>query len=650
MSGSSTGIVGLGPVLAANRGEISIRVQRTARAHGLPTAAVFAAADRGAPHVGLADEAVLVESYLDGAEMIRAARATGARSIHPGYGFLSENAGFARAVSEAGLSWIGPPPEAIELMGDKGRSKHLAKETGVPVVPGTDAGGPAGSGDGDASAAEISELAAEHGFPLIIKALAGGGGKGMRVVAAEPELEAAVAAARREAESAFGDDRVLAELYIERPRHIEIQILADSHGSVIHLGERECSLQRRHQKVIEEAPSPLVDAEMRERMGAAAVALARACSYEGAGTVEFIVPADGSDFFFLEMNTRLQVEHPVTELVWGVDLVEQQLRIAAGERLALDAAELQCSGHAIEARLYAEDPAAGFLPSTGLIRRWREPTGPGIRVDAGVAEGTTVGTDFDPMLAKLIAHGPDRPTALGRLDRALADFELLGVATNAAFGRALLERADVRAGDLDTGLLERALEELDQNPPADLLAAGALALFLADTEGLGVAPGPWRRRLEGYGEIRIEGGAISGAATASGARAQWGGDGTLLCEIDGIARSYVVALEAGTVWIARDGHQLCLAPERRQRAGAGAGSGSLEAPMPGKVLIVETANGQRVEEGDVLLVLESMKMELQITAPAAGTVEGLELEVGDRVAQGDALVAVAAETQEGEPG
>ncbi|MBK5118034.1 MAG: acetyl/propionyl-CoA carboxylase subunit alpha, partial [Thermoleophilia bacterium] len=267
-----------------------------------------------------------------------------------------------------------------------------------------------------------------------------------------------------------------------------------------------------------------------------------------------------------------------------------------------------------------------------------------------VAEGTTVGTDFDPMLAKLIAHGPDRPTALGRLDRALADFELLGVATNAAFGRALLERADVRAGDLDTGLLERALEELDQNPPADLLAAGALALFLADTEGLGVAPGPWRRRLEGYGEIRIERGAISGAATASGARAQWDGDGTLLCELDGIARSYVVALEAGTVWIARDGHHLCLAPERRQRAGAGAGSGSLEAPMPGKVLIVETANGQRVEEGDVLLVLESMKMELQITAPAAGTVEGLELEVGDRVAQGDALVAVAADTEEGEPG
>lgn len=642
MSERSTGIAGLGPVLVANRGEIAVRVQRTAQRLGLRTGVVFAAADRGAPGVRLADEAVLIESYLDPEEMIRAALAIGARSVHPGYGFLSENAGFARAVGDAGLAWIGPPPEAIELMGDKGRSKELAAEAGVPVVPGT-----AGA---DAGAAEIRAVGAEHGYPLMIKALAGGGGKGMRIVSVEGELDASLAAARREAESAFGDGRVLAERYIERPRHIEFQVLADSQGSVIHLGERECSLQRRHQKVIEEAPSPLVDAEMRAAMGAAAVALARACSYEGAGTVEFIVPSDASDFFFLEMNTRLQVEHPVTELVWGVDLVEQQLRIAAGQRLALDAADLQPIGHAIEARLYAEDPAAGFLPSTGVIRRWREPTGAGIRVDAGVAEGTTVGTDFDPMLAKLIAHGPDRATAIGRLDRALGDLQLLGVATNAAFGRALLDRVDVRAGDLDTGLLGRALEEFDRNPPADLLAAGALALFLADTEGLGLAPGPWRRRLEGHGEIRIERGVISGAATAKGARAQWSGDGRLLCELDGIARSYAVAFEAGIVWIGRDGHQLRLAPEKELRAGTGAEEGSLEAPMPGKVLIVEAANGERVAEGDVLLVLESMKMELQITAPRAGTVEGLDLEAGDRVAQGDALVAVTADGEEREPG
>ncbi len=413
--------------------------------------------------------------------------------MHPGYGFLSENAGFAARVREAGLVWVGPAPETITLMGDKGRAKLLAERSGVPVVPGT-------AGE-EADADAIAALAAEHGFPIVIKALAGGGGKGMRVVREQAELEDALAAARREAEAAFGDGRVLAERYLERPRHIEVQVLGDSHGTVVHLGERECSLQRRHQKVIEEAPSPAVDAELRERLGKAAADLARACDYVGAGTVEFIVPADTSGFYFLEMNTRLQVEHPVTEMVWGVDLVEQQLRVAAGEPLPFAQEGLSADGHAVEARLYSEDPAAGFLPAVGTVRRLTVPAGPGVRVDLGIAPGAVIGTDYDPMLAKLIAHGPDRATAIARLDRALADLELLGVAHNAAFSRELLARPDVLDGRLDTGLLERALAEeaLDLEPPEDLTVAAAFAIWLDDTAGSALAPGPWRRRFEDVG-------------------------------------------------------------------------------------------------------------------------------------------------------
>ncbi len=426
----------LSPLLIANRGEIAVRVARTAHGLGLRTIAVFTDADRGAVHAEAADVALHVPSYLDSAAIVAAASAAGARSVHPGYGFLSENAEFASAVVAAGLAWVGPPAESIALMGDKGRAKQLATEAGVPVVPGT-----AGT---EADAEAIAALAGEHGYPIVIKALAGGGGKGMRVVRSERELEGAIAAARREAEAAFGDGRVLAERYLERPRHIEIQVLADGHGNVVHLGERECSLQRRHQKVIEEAPSPVVGTQMRERMGAAACDLARACGYEGAGTVEFIVSGDtapgdeGAGFYFLEMNTRLQVEHPVTEMVWGVDLVEQQLRAAAGEPLRFEQSDLEPRGHAIEARLYSEDPAAGFLPAIGTVRRLRLPEGPGVRVDAGIAEGSVIGADYDPMLGKVIAHGPDRETAIGRLDRALAGLVLLGVAHNAAFSRELI--------------------------------------------------------------------------------------------------------------------------------------------------------------------------------------------------------------------
>ncbi len=629
----------LSPVLVANRGEIAVRVIRTLHALGLVGVGVATEADRGSPHQLKADLCVEIDSYLDPEQLIAAAERAGARAVHPGYGFLSENPEFAGAVSAAGLTWIGPPPGAIELMGDKGRSKELAADAGVPVVPGT--------AGGDASAEQIAALAEEHGFPLMIKALAGGGGKGMRVVASGSELEAATAAARREAEAAFGDGRVLAERYIERPRHIEIQILADAHGNVVHLGERECSLQRRHQKVIEEAPSPYVDAAMRERMGAAAVDLARACDYEGAGTVEFIVPADRVDFFFLEMNTRLQVEHPVTEMVWGLDLIEQQLRVAAGEPLGFGAEGLEPGGHAIEARLYAEDPAAGFLPSTGTIRRWREPELAGVRIDAGVAEGSVIGTEYDPMLAKVIAHGPDRTTALGRLDRALAGLELLGTKTSAALSRALLATREVRAGDLDTGLLERRLAEeaLELAAPDDLLPAGAIAVFVADTRDLSVQPGPWLRRFEGIGEVRIADGLISRGESSHCFAAEEVGDGHIAVRLDGLTRTYAFLIEDGTVWIGRDGHQIELAIEHRARAAASR-PGSLEAPMPGRVLSIEVADGDRVSEGELVMVLESMKMELQITAPADGVVRELELEVGDQVSQAETLLAVVGEEEE----
>ncbi len=609
----------LSPVLIANRGEIAIRVARTVHALGLASVGVVTEADAGAAHADVSDMVVSIDSYLDASEVLRAARLSGARSVHPGYGFLSENASFARAVVEAGLVWIGPPPEAIELMGDKGAAKDAAAAAGVPVVPAGDDGG----------------------LPVVVKAVAGGGGKGMRVVRAADELQDATAAAQREALAAFGDDRVIIERYLERPRHIEIQVLADAHGACVHLGERECSLQRRHQKVVEEAPSPVVDGALRGRMGEAAVALARACSYVGVGTVEFIAAGDDpSDFSFLEMNTRLQVEHPVTELVYGVDLVEQQLRVAAGEPLALAQEGLVPKGHAVEARLYAEDPAAGFLPAIGTVRVYREPRGPGVRVDSGIRAGSVVGTSYDPMLAKVIAHGPDRATALARLDRALASYAIAGVTTNAAFSRALLTRADVRAGEQDTGLLERVLAEPLEAPPEDLAAAAMVA-----AAGSARPAGPWRRALDGHGEARVGDGRVSvgeRAWAAEGPRVA-AADGEVFITLDGVQRRYAVAVSDGAVWIARDGHHLEVRTERHARGGAGAAAGSLEAPMPGTVLLVHVADGDTVAEGDVLLVLESMKMELSITAPYAGTVAGLTLTPGDRVALKQPLVAVVAQ-------
>jgi len=629
----------LDTVLIANRGEIAVRIARTLRDRSVCAAVVFTDPDAQALHVDASDVAVRVPSYLDGDAVVRAALDVGADAVHPGYGFLSENAAFARAVVEAGLVWMGPPPAAIELMGDKARAKRLAREAGVPVVPGIE-------GD-DVSAAELAAFAGEHGFPVVIKALAGGGGKGMRVVRSTADLEPALDSARREAQAAFGDGRVLVERYLERPRHIEVQVLADRHGACIHLGERECSLQRRHQKVIEEAPSPVVDAELRARMGASAVALAQACGYEGVGTVEYIVPHTESsetpgDFFFLEMNTRLQVEHPVTELVYDVDLVEQQLRVAAGEPLALRQEDLEPRGHAVEARLYAEDPAAGFLPATGTIRRYRAPEGPGVRMDSGVRAGTEVGTLFDPMIAKVIAHGPDRAAALRRLDRALGDLELLGVATNAAFSQALLRREDVRAGAMDTGLLERVLTELAVDPPEDLLPVAAHAAYRADVAALTTPAGPWRRVLADHGEVRVDATSVTVGDRRFAVTSHRTDDGGLRATVDGVSRRYaaVVDPDGDAVWVSRDGHQLEARTDRPERSGAGAMAGSLQAPMPGTVLLVHVANGDEVEEGDVLLVLESMKMELAIAAPHAGTVDGLALQPGDRVDRRQALVAV----------
>ncbi|WP_405492616.1 biotin carboxylase N-terminal domain-containing protein [Streptomyces sp. NBC_00096] len=461
-------------VLVANRGEIAVRVIRTLRELGVRSVAVFSDADADARHVREADTAVRIgpaaaaESYLSVERLLDAARRTGAQAVHPGYGFLAENAAFAAACADAGLAFIGPPAAAISLMGDKIRAKETVKAAGVPVVPGS-----TGSGLSDA---ELIAAAEEIGVPVLLKPSAGGGGKGMRLVRDPGLLGEEIAAARREARSSFGDDTLLVERWVDRPRHIEIQVLADAHGNVVHLGERECSLQRRHQKVIEEAPSVLLTPELRASMGAAAVEAARSCGYVGAGTVEFIVPGgDPSSYYFMEMNTRLQVEHPVTELITGLDLVEQQLRVAAGAELGFGQSDVTLTGHAIEARVCAEDPARGFLPSGGVVLALSEPSGGAVRTDSGLVAGVDTGSTYDPMLSKVIAYGPDRAAALRVLRGALADTVILGVQTNAGFLRRLLAHPDVVSGELDTGLVERdLLSLLPEGVPDEVYAAAAL--------------------------------------------------------------------------------------------------------------------------------------------------------------------------------
>jgi acetyl-CoA/propionyl-CoA carboxylase biotin carboxyl carrier protein len=651
-------------VLVANRGEIAVRVIRTLRAMGIRSVAVHSDADAGALHTRLADVAVPIgpapaaQSYLSIERVLEAAARTGAEAIHPGYGFLSENVEFARACEKAGVVFIGPPVAAIEAMGDKIRAKQTVMAAGVPVVPGRTEPGM----DDEA----VADAATAVGFPVLLKPSAGGGGKGMRVVRSVSELPDAIAGARREALSSFGDDTLLVERYVGNSRHIEVQVLGDAHGNVIHLGERECSLQRRHQKVIEEAPSPLLDTSMRASMGGAAVEAAKAVGYTGAGTVEFIVDADRPrDFFFLEMNTRLQVEHPVTELITGLDLVEQQIRVAAGERLPLDQSDISLDGHAIEARLYAEDPARGFLPQAGTVLGLREPWGPGIRVDSSLAVGTVVGSDYDPMLAKVIAWAPDRETARARLVGALGHTAVLGVATNAAFLRALLTDPDVVAGKLDTGLIERRGESLTavEPPSTHVYAAAALALLIESEPASPVVdpwdvPDGWRlgepawavRRLQAAGGepvvVRLRGRSTAaevrvGDGEPVTARALRDGD-QLTATLDGLTASYFVVHEGGTVWLAADGHVTALREQERlaSSAGAVAGDGVVTSPMPGTVTVVQAAVGDEVVAGTPLLVVEAMKMEHVLTAPVEGTVTELGVAAGQTVGLDERVAVV----------
>jgi acetyl-CoA/propionyl-CoA carboxylase, biotin carboxylase, biotin carboxyl carrier protein len=652
-------------VLVANRGEIAVRVIRTLNALGINSIAVYSDADVDAPHVRLADEAVRIgpaaptESYLSIERVIEAARETGAQAIHPGYGFLSENPAFARACADAGIVFVGPPPEAMELLGDKVRAKLAAEEAGVPVLPGLQRPGLTDD--------EIVRWAGDGAdrFPLMVKAAAGGGGRGMRIVRAIDELEGALAAARREALAGFGDDGLLVERYVERARHIEVQLLADAHGTVLHLGERECSLQRRHQKVLEESPSPAVGPELRERLGHAAVELARNANYVGAATAEFLVPFDDPDAFaFLEVNARLQVEHPVTEAVTGLDLVELQLRIANGEPLALAQDDIQLRGHSIEVRVCAEDAAANFLPATGRVVRYREPHGTGIRVDSGVRAGSEVGASYDSLLLKLIATGADREEALERLSRALRDLRLLGVTTNAGYLARLVATPEVRDGELDTGLLERGVAaptptESETRDAAIATAAVEMLELVGPTRSLDPwdsLPGwrltgdegiEWRLTPAGGGEevvVTITGDTVridDDEARAMSAADL--GDDIVRVELAGRARRWDHALLGRERWVAAgpDSFSHRLVEPVVEGAAAGA-HGALEAPMPGSVLSVLVTAGDEVEEGDVLVVVESMKMELTVAAPRAATVRTVDVAEGDQVEQGQALVELEA--------
>ncbi|SCX48695.1 acetyl-CoA/propionyl-CoA carboxylase, biotin carboxylase, biotin carboxyl carrier protein [Klenkia marina] len=659
-------------VLVANRGEIAVRVIRTLRSMGIRSVAVFSEADAGALHTRVADLAVPIgpapaaQSYLSIERIVAACRATGAQAVHPGYGFLSENVEFARALEAAGITFIGPPVAAIEAMGDKIRAKATVRAAGVPVVP--------GSSEPGMDDAAVAAAAVEAGFPVLLKPSAGGGGKGMRVVREESELAEQIAGARREARSSFGDDTLLVERYVGNSRHIEVQVMADTHGTVLHLGERECSLQRRHQKVVEEAPSPLLSARMRATMGQAAVDAAAAVGYTGAGTVEFIVDADNPrDFFFLEMNTRLQVEHPVTEAVTGLDLVELQVRVAAGEQLPLEQADVSLDGHAIEARVYAEDPARGFLPQAGTVVSLTEPVGEGVRVDSSLVEGGVVGTDYDPMLAKVIAWGPTRETARGRLVAALGRTAVLGVSTNVPFLRALLSDPDVVAGDLDTGLIERRGEQLTraEDPPPSAYAAVALALLLED-EPAGTrvdpwsVPGGWRVGEHAWtprtlvvpgGEpvvVRTRGRASEaqvrvGEGEPLPARAWRQGD-RLAVTVGDVTTWYVTARDGGTVWLGIEGFAL---PFRLVERSAGAGAaaaadGVVTAPMPGTVTVVRAAVGDEVVAGTPLLVVEAMKMEHVLTAPVDGVVTELPVTAGHQVRLDEQVAVVTPRVPEGD--
>jgi 3-methylcrotonyl-CoA carboxylase alpha subunit len=652
-------------VLVANRGEIAVRVIRTLKAMGIRSIAVFSDADVNARHVAAADAAVAIgpaparDSYLNIAAIVDAAVRSGAQAVHPGYGFLSENADFAAALASAGVTFIGPPVGAIQTMGDKITAKGTVSAFGVPVVPGI---ARPGLTDDD-----LITAADDIGYPVLVKPSAGGGGKGMRMVERPADLPAALVSARRESVAAFGDDTLFLERFVLQPRHIEVQVMADTHGNVVHFGERECSLQRRHQKVIEEAPSPLLDPETRARIGAAACDTARSVDYTGAGTVEFIVSADRpEEFFFMEMNTRLQVEHPVTELVTGWDLVEWQVRVAAGETLTTSQDDIALHGHAIEARIYAEDPSRGFLPTGGDVLALVEPDGVGVRVDSGLSAGTVVGSDYDPMLAKVIAHGADRAAALRTLDRALADTAVLGVVTNIDFARFLLADSDVIAGRLDTGLLDRRAGDFVAVSPSDeQFAAAATYLWLrrfpAPGADLWEVPSGWRVGRHAPVSVRLRAGErtehvhITGTANTADVRIEDGEHRSLLASLvgdrltvtlDGLRREYTVAAADSTIWIAGDGATAVLEEVREASVRADeeqSGDAELVSPMPGAIVAVSVDDGAEVRAGTVVVTVEAMKMEHALTAPVDGVVE-LLVAVGDQVKVGQTLARIAAKT------
>jgi 3-methylcrotonyl-CoA carboxylase alpha subunit len=666
-------------VLIANRGEIAVRVIAACHEMGIRAIAVYSEADRAALHVRLADESWLLgpaparESYLNIEAILCAARDSGAEAVHPGYGFLSENADFAEACAKAGIVFIGPPPEAIRLMGSKTAAKRAVEQAGVPTVPGF-------MGD-TRDARKLEREAGRIGYPVMVKASAGGGGKGMRVVQSAAEFAESLAAAQREALAAFGDDSVFLEKLVVAPRHIEFQILADTHGNVIHLGERDCSIQRRHQKVVEESPSVALTPKLRATMGDAAVRAAQAAGYVNAGTCEFLLDADGS-FYFLEMNTRLQVEHPVTESVTGLDLVRHQLRIAAGEPLGLKQETITPRGHAIEVRLYAEDPANGYLPSTGEVLVFEPPRAPGVRVDTGITAGSEVSVHYDPMLAKLIVSAENRPAALDRLRCALESFAVLGVATNIRLLRAIADDADFQAGKATTAFLEThdmSAATHPLTPPTEVLVAAALWETLEAPQkitsggkpfnpwargGVGASAGGTRRfrYSDGAGEhlvttttaadgrgysVTVDGepyadGAALGALLDGAAHA-------LTVRLAGAQRSYYLARRGYDLLISTGGASYTLARPRpltvesaASHADAASGTQTLEAPMAGTVIKVNVAEGDSVAAQQTLVVLGAMKMEHAIVAPYAGHVRSVRFAAGDVVPGGEVLVVLDA--------
>jgi len=661
-------------ILIANRGEIACRVIKTAQRLGVQCVAVYSEADAGARHVDLADEAYCVgpaaakDSYLRGDKIIEAARKCGAEAIHPGYGFLSENADFAEACGKSGLVFIGPPPAAIRAMGSKSAAKDIMGKAGVPLVPGYHGA--------VQDAPSLQKEADKIGYPVLIKASAGGGGKGMRIVEKAADFAAALASCQRESKASFGDERVLLEKYLSRPRHIEIQVFADTRGDALYLFERDCSVQRRHQKVLEEAPAPGMKQARRNSMGDAAVAAAKAIGYVGAGTVEFIAEPDAGKnagtFYFMEMNTRLQVEHPVTEMITGLDLVEWQLRVACGEPLPRTQDELALSGHALEARIYAEDPAKNFLPSTGRISHLGTPIeSRHVRIDTGVRAGDAITPFYDPMIAKLIIWDADRPAALARMRSALEQFQVVGVTTNTEFLARLVACEAFATADLDTGLIERNQAELMRAPPAagdEVLALAALAELLAiarRAQERAAASGdpcsPWgscdgwrlnqdnhhilvfRQEQQEYAvtahyrpghyELELPGGrhTLTGAWQADGSLTAWLEDAVLQANV-------VRSGQTLDVFFRGTRYRLELRDPGLHEIGSDAHSGSLAAPMPGKIIAVLTKSGAKVDKGAPLIILEAMKMEHTITAPGRGTVKEIHYKVGEQVDEGAELL------------